>query len=234
MRSPIGKWDLVMIPDWVMAVSSIAGAVCGAVARAVTESYIASRKDNKGGSHTQVATRVAELERCEGQAASELTVFAGESTASVATYCATVPSPAQKSAPCSGRGIATRRERSLIPIGKKYWPASWPVATFVVNLLGSFILGLVTGLALAESGSTVQLVMSYALVGFTGGYSTYSTAMVDACRPFITHAHHNWRMERQISLWKHAISAAVHICIMAMGCCLLLFVGLHCGYAIAR
>ena len=55
-----------------------------------------------------------------------------------------------------------------------------PVGIAVVNLTGSLLLGLVTGLALARLlTSPGQLVLG---TGFLGGYTTFSTATLDTVR----------------------------------------------------
>jgi CrcB protein len=57
---------------------------------------------------------------------------------------------------------------------------SYPVGTTVVNLSGSFLLGLVTGLAAVN----VLPVEWHAIVGvgFLGGYTTFSTASFETVR----------------------------------------------------
>ena len=59
--------------------------------------------------------------------------------------------------------------------------ASWfPVGTVVVNVTGSFVLGLVTGLALAHvMPEELRLVVG---TGFCGGYTTFSTASFETVR----------------------------------------------------
>ena len=58
--------------------------------------------------------------------------------------------------------------------------AAFPWATGVINVTGSFLLGLVTGLALGGLVSPVwQAVLG---TGFLGGYTTFSTAMVETVR----------------------------------------------------
>jgi CrcB protein len=52
----------------------------------------------------------------------------------------------------------------------------FPAGTFVVNVTGGFVLGLLTGLSL---NSDVMLVLG---TGFLGGYTTFSTWMVEAQR----------------------------------------------------
>lgn len=57
---------------------------------------------------------------------------------------------------------------------------SYPVATMIINVSGSLILGLVTGLVLAGLVShTWQLVIG---TGLMGGYTTFSTASVETVR----------------------------------------------------
>jgi len=61
-------------------------------------------------------------------------------------------------------GIVQRSTGSQMPIG-----------TAAVNLIGAFVLGLVIG-----SGSSSSI--SIAVVGFTGGFTTFSTWMVETVR----------------------------------------------------
>lgn len=50
----------------------------------------------------------------------------------------------------------------------------WPVGTFVVNVAGSFVLGLVAALALSDSAAALLG------TGFCGGFTTYSAFAVQA------------------------------------------------------
>jgi CrcB protein len=63
-----------------------------------------------------------------------------------------------------GRAITARR------------PSDFPLGTFVVNLTGGFALGLLTGAGLAGSA---LLVLG---TGLLGGYTTFSTWMLEAQR----------------------------------------------------
>lgn len=56
------------------------------------------------------------------------------------------------------------------------FPTTFPIGTFVVNLSGSFGLGLLVGLAASER---VAFVLG---TGFAGGYTTFSTWMVESAR----------------------------------------------------
>lgn len=59
-------------------------------------------------------------------------------------------------------------------------PGRFPLATLVVNATGSLALGLLTGAHLA--GAVPTSVLLVAGVGFCGGYTTFSTAMVETVR----------------------------------------------------
>ena len=54
---------------------------------------------------------------------------------------------------------------------------SLPTATLVINLLGSFLLGLVTGGI--DDGAALRAALG---VGFLGGFTTFSTASVELVR----------------------------------------------------
>lgn len=54
-----------------------------------------------------------------------------------------------------------------------------PIATTVVNVTGSFLLGVVTAHVLAEGSNVVRETVG---IGFCGGYTTFSTAMSEGVR----------------------------------------------------
>ena len=56
---------------------------------------------------------------------------------------------------------------------------SLPVATLVVNVLGSFLLGVVTGWTPHEGHTLARAITG---VGFLGGFTTFSTASVELVR----------------------------------------------------
>ncbi|WP_432562501.1 fluoride efflux transporter FluC [Kineococcus sp. SYSU DK003] len=59
------------------------------------------------------------------------------------------------------------------------FPSQFPWGVLVVNVLGSFLLGLLTGLVLDGADPAWRLVLG---VGFCGGFTTFSTAMTDTVR----------------------------------------------------
>lgn len=52
---------------------------------------------------------------------------------------------------------------------------SWPIATFAVNIIGSFLIGMAIG-SINNLGNENQHILRYVLiVGFCGGFTTFST-----------------------------------------------------------
>lgn len=73
----------------------------------------------------------------------------------------------------SGLGALTRHLVTVLLTASSRRSDGFPVGTLVVNVSGSFLLGLVTGLALhagLAEGPTVAM-----SAGFCGGYTTWST-----------------------------------------------------------
>lgn len=77
-----------------------------------------------------------------------------------------------------GLGAATRFVVDGAVRGR--WTHLFPVATLVVNVTGSFLLGVLTGAVVTRGFDQDALLL--AGVGFCGGYTTFSTAMVETVR----------------------------------------------------
>lgn len=60
-------------------------------------------------------------------------------------------------------------------LAKKYFHGHFPLGTFFVNLLGSFLLGLLFALSREGSGS----IYSFLGIGFMGAFTTFSTMNVE-------------------------------------------------------
>jgi fluoride exporter len=63
---------------------------------------------------------------------------------------------------------------------RRRWPVAFPAGTMLVNVSGSLVLGVLTGLVIAH-GATTEL-RTIAGSGFCGGYTTFSAASVDTVR----------------------------------------------------
>lgn len=57
---------------------------------------------------------------------------------------------------------------------KLRWPTRWPLSTFVINVVGSFILGW-TYASVTDSSA-----LAFIATGFCGGFTTFSTASVES------------------------------------------------------
>jgi CrcB protein len=77
-----------------------------------------------------------------------------------------------------GGGAATRYVVDVEV--RRRWPVSFPVGTLLINISGSLILGVLTGLVIAH-GTTTDL-KTVAGSGFCGGYTTFSAASVETIR----------------------------------------------------
>jgi fluoride exporter len=63
---------------------------------------------------------------------------------------------------------------------KVRWSTSFPWATFLINVSGSLLFGVLTGLVLFHGASgDLKLIAG---TGFCGGYTTFSTASVETVR----------------------------------------------------
>jgi len=63
-------------------------------------------------------------------------------------------------------------------IAQLMWRSTFPVGTLVVNITGAFAAGILLGLATGRD--LPDLFVAAAGVGFLGGYSTFSTWMVES------------------------------------------------------
>lgn len=79
---------------------------------------------------------------------------------------------------CGGLGAAAR----FVTDGliRARWRTAFPWATFTINITGSLMIGIVMGIVLFRDGAEAWHL--YAAVGFCGGFTTFSTAMVETVR----------------------------------------------------
>jgi CrcB protein len=81
---------------------------------------------------------------------------------------------------CAAGGIGAALRLVVDGVIRAVFPASYPVGTTVINLTGSFFLGLVTGLA-ADQAMPHQWPLVVG-TGLLGGYTTFSTASFETVR----------------------------------------------------
>lgn len=63
---------------------------------------------------------------------------------------------------------------------RRRWPTDFPFATLVINVTGSFALGVLAGAVTAQRMGPEALLI--AGTGFLGGYTTFSTASLETVR----------------------------------------------------
>lgn len=80
----------------------------------------------------------------------------------------------------SGAGALGAVARYLTDVALRRRGSGFPLGTLTVNLFGSFVLGVVTGLALTHAGSTTARTVIG--TGFCGGLTTWSTAAWETVR----------------------------------------------------
>ncbi|NTU68420.1 MAG: fluoride efflux transporter CrcB [Chlorobiaceae bacterium] len=75
-------------------------------------------------------------------------------------------------------GFAGSVFRYLVAVAVPFTAGSFPYATLMVNLIGSFVIGFVSELALSTTliSSETRLLLT---TGFCGGLTTFSTAMFE-------------------------------------------------------
>lgn len=80
---------------------------------------------------------------------------------------------------CVAGGIGAALRFWLDSVVKAHIRSAYPLGTTLINVSGSLVLGLLTGLA---SGLDVGILLSTVGTGLLGGYTTFSTASVETVR----------------------------------------------------
>ncbi len=78
-----------------------------------------------------------------------------------------------------GGGLGAMARFSLDSWISTHWRSTLPVGTVVINVMGSLLLGLLTGWALRTAEGELLAILG---TGFLGGYTTFSTASIEAAR----------------------------------------------------
>lgn len=89
-------------------------------------------------------------------------------------------------------------------------PFRVPLGTMLINITGSLVLGLVTGLLVADSaGSASATVRAVLGTGFCGGYTTFSTASVETVRLWVAEGRSTGARYAAVTLVGSLVAAAV-------------------------
>ena len=85
--------------------------------------------------------------------------------------------PAVLAAVAAG-GVLGAEARYGLSVLRPHEPGQWPMATLLINVSGCFLIGILM-FAITNLTSPHRLVRPFLGVGVLGGYTTFSTAMVD-------------------------------------------------------
>jgi len=83
-----------------------------------------------------------------------------------------------------GSGIGGVCRFLLSRLSHNYFPSQFPLGTFMVNISGSFLMGLLYILLLQRAGQTAFELRAFLLVGLLGGYTTYSAFSLETLNLF--------------------------------------------------
>lgn len=73
-----------------------------------------------------------------------------------------------------GGGIGSICRYLTALLVNRYWKSPFPMATFAINMLGCFIIGILAGIAFKYSWANDNFKLLF-VTGFCGGYTTFST-----------------------------------------------------------
>lgn len=110
-----------------------------------------------------------------------------------------------------GMGAATRFV--LDGVIARHNPFRLPLGTLSINVIGSFVLGLLIGVVAAAShgpGGGSSPLVAVLGTGFCGGFTTFSTASVEAARLWITEG-------RATGTWYAVLTLIASIAAAAVG-----------------
>ncbi len=82
----------------------------------------------------------------------------------------------------SGGAIGTLARYGLSGLTHKYFDGAFPLGTLIVNLTGSFLIGLIWGLW--ETNNIPSGMRTFIFIGILGGFTTFSTYALETLNMF--------------------------------------------------
>lgn len=79
-----------------------------------------------------------------------------------------------------GAGIGGALRHGITVLADRSFGAAFPFGTFIVNVLGSLLLGMLIGLFSYRAGLVPQHARLFLTTGLLGGFTTFSTFSLDA------------------------------------------------------
>lgn len=85
-------------------------------------------------------------------------------------------------------GAAGSVSRYAVTLAAGHLLSPFPFATFIVNAVGSFLIGLVSAMLL-KTGTSSEIIRPLAITGFLGGFTTFSTFSLDTIKLITSHSY---------------------------------------------
>lgn len=82
----------------------------------------------------------------------------------------------------SGGAIGTLSRYAVSGLTHKYYLGNFPIGTLVVNLIGSFLIGLVW--AISEQGNLSSNTRTFVFIGLFGSFTTFSAFSIETMNLF--------------------------------------------------
>ena len=79
-----------------------------------------------------------------------------------------------------GGGIGSLLRFGIYHLARMWLPPSFPFGTFLVNVVGGLLAGVVAGTMLQRSGGGADPLSLFVMTGLLGGFTTFSAFSVDA------------------------------------------------------
>ena len=86
---------------------------------------------------------------------------------------------------CLGSGVGGVARFTLVNFIHKLFGKAFPYGTLTVNCLGSFLIGILFAILFSKTNDITQALFLLVIVGFLGGFTTFSTFSIETMYLFI-------------------------------------------------